>query len=48
MPFHAGLRESVDWFMADPARRTVNAKVDAVIDLVLERWKRGMDAALKE
>ncbi len=48
VPFHAGLRESVDWFMADPARRTVNARVDAVIDLVLERWKRGMDAVLKE
>lgn len=46
VPFHSGVRESVEWLMADPARRTVNAKIDAVIDRVLEAWHRGMAAAL--
>lgn len=44
VPFHQGLRESVQWFLADRARQKVNPQIDAVIDRVLEAWKRGPGA----
>ncbi len=43
--FAEGLRESVEWFLADPARRKVNPKIDASIDRVLAAWSRAMAAA---
>lgn len=39
IPFQRGVRESIEWFLEDSARRTVNPKIDAVIDRVLEAWK---------
>lgn len=48
VPFHAGVRESVEWYRADPTRRRTNARLDAVMDAVLDRWKRGMAAALAD
>lgn len=37
----AALRRSVDWFLADPARQTVDAEVDARIDHTLAAWRAG-------
>jgi nucleoside-diphosphate-sugar epimerase len=39
VPFQRGVRESIEWFLADPSRQKVNPKIDAVIDRVLEAWK---------
>jgi nucleoside-diphosphate-sugar epimerase len=36
--FQEGMREAAAWFMADPARRTVDPALDAVIDRILEAW----------
>jgi len=36
--FQEGMRESAAWFLADPARRTVDAKLDADIDRILAAW----------
>ncbi len=43
---HQGVRESVDWLMADPARRTVNPKLEETVEGILAAWHRGMAAAL--
>lgn len=40
IPFQRGVRESIEWFLADPSRQKVNPKIDAVIDRVLVAWKR--------
>ena len=42
---HEGVRESVDWLMADPARRTVNPRLDTTIERILAAWQRAMTAA---
>ena len=44
--FQQGVRESVEWFRADPSRQIVDAQIDAVIEKVLAAWRRGMAAAL--
>jgi nucleoside-diphosphate-sugar epimerase len=41
--FHEGIRESVDWYMADPSRERVNPVIDATIDRVLSAWHRAVD-----
>lgn len=46
VPLHQGVRESVDWLMADPSRRTVNPKLEETIKRVLAAWQRAMAAAL--
>ncbi|ADK80019.1 SDR family oxidoreductase [Sediminispirochaeta smaragdinae] len=46
IPFHQGVRESVAWYLADPARQRVNEQIDEVIERVLSAWHRGMQAAL--
>ncbi len=38
--FASGLRESLAWFFADPARRKVNPAIDAAMDRILSEWKR--------
>ncbi|WP_295442817.1 NAD-dependent epimerase/dehydratase family protein [uncultured Thiodictyon sp.] len=45
-PLHVGVRESVDWLLADPTRQTINAGVDATIERLLAAWRRAMAAAL--
>jgi nucleoside-diphosphate-sugar epimerase len=40
--FHEGIRESVDYYLADPARQTVNPAIDAVIEKVLAAWRRAV------
>lgn len=46
VPFHEGVRESVEWLMADPARRKVNPKIDQVIERILAAWHKAISAAL--
>ncbi|MBO3663023.1 SDR family oxidoreductase [Microbacterium stercoris] len=37
-PFHEGAQEIVEWFLADPARRTVNADLDAAFDRIIAKY----------
>jgi nucleoside-diphosphate-sugar epimerase len=46
VPFHQGVRESIEWRLAVPARQISNSKTDALIERILAAWKRGMAAAL--
>ena len=38
-PFETGAREIVAWYDADPARRTVDARFDALCDQLVERFR---------
>jgi nucleoside-diphosphate-sugar epimerase len=38
IPFSAGIRRTVDWFDADPSRRTVDAPSNARIDAILKAY----------
>jgi nucleoside-diphosphate-sugar epimerase len=40
IPFAEGIKRTIAWFDADPARRTVNQKADAGVDEILQAWKR--------
>jgi hypothetical protein len=39
--FEQGAREIVDWFDADPARRVVDARLDALMDDLVARFRVG-------
>jgi nucleoside-diphosphate-sugar epimerase len=39
IPFHVGAREIVDWHDEDPARQVVDAKLDALMDRLVERYR---------
>jgi nucleoside-diphosphate-sugar epimerase len=41
VPFEQGAREIVDWHDADPDRRQVDARLDAVMDSLVERFAVG-------
>jgi nucleoside-diphosphate-sugar epimerase len=43
--FHEGIRESVDWLLADPSRQRVNPTTDAAIERILAAWKALSGAA---
>jgi len=45
IPFHQGMRESIEWYLSDPRRQVTNPDMDAVIEKVLAAWKRAMAAA---
>lgn len=38
--FHAGIRESIAWFKADPARQQSVAEVDRVFDQIIAAWRQ--------
>jgi nucleoside-diphosphate-sugar epimerase len=40
-PFAAGAREIIDWYDADPSRRTVDADTDAAFERILAATKQG-------
>ncbi|MBN2353227.1 MAG: SDR family oxidoreductase [Spirochaetales bacterium] len=40
IPFHVGVRRSVEWFMADPRRRAVDPALDKALDHILSDWKK--------
>lgn len=39
IPFEQGAREIVDWYDADPARRQVDTRMDAVMDDLVQRFR---------
>ena len=41
IPFEAGAREIVEWYDGDPSRRTVDARVNGLIDQLVERFRVG-------
>jgi hypothetical protein len=41
IPFEHGAREIVDWFDADPARKVVDAGMDALMDRLVETYRVG-------
>jgi len=45
VPFHEGVRDSVAWFMADPARREIDQKMDDTIEKLLFAWRAAKSAA---
>jgi nucleoside-diphosphate-sugar epimerase len=46
IPLHQGVRESVDWLLADPTRQQINPKLDQQIEHILAAWHRAMAAAV--
>jgi nucleoside-diphosphate-sugar epimerase len=47
VPFTEGIRRTLAWFDADPARRVVDAEADGLWDRVIAAYQRGVDQALK-
>jgi nucleoside-diphosphate-sugar epimerase len=43
IPFERGAREIVAWHDEDPARRTIDTKIDALMDRLVERWRVSRD-----
>ncbi|WP_182111849.1 MULTISPECIES: NAD-dependent epimerase/dehydratase family protein [unclassified Actinotalea] len=39
IPFEQGAREIVEWYDADPARRTVDTRVDALLDRLVDQFR---------
>jgi nucleoside-diphosphate-sugar epimerase len=39
IPYHEGLRKSLEWYDADPARKVVNPAADAEIESLLAVWR---------
>jgi len=47
MPFAAGIRRSIAWFDADPARRQLDAEANAKWDQLIAAYERGLAASRK-
>lgn len=45
IPFAQGIRESIAWFDADPARREVDVELDARWDHLISAYERGLEHA---
>lgn len=46
--FRDGIKRTIAWFDAEPARRIVDATVDARYDRLVAAYERGLDAAKRE
>ncbi len=46
MPFSEGIRRTVAWFDADPARQQVDAEMDARFDRLIEAYEQGLANAV--
>lgn len=44
IPFHIGIRRTLEWFEADPARQIVREESNAKIDRLLEAYRRAVGA----
>jgi nucleoside-diphosphate-sugar epimerase len=42
-----GIRRSIAWLDADPARQEIDSEIDAQWDRMIDAWERGMDVARK-
>jgi nucleoside-diphosphate-sugar epimerase len=47
-PFGQGIRKTLAWFDADPARRQVDAEANATWDKLIEAYEKGMSEAVRE
>ncbi|MGA2513180.1 MAG: SDR family oxidoreductase [Candidatus Limnocylindrales bacterium] len=47
-PFAEGIRRTIAWFDADPARKQVDAQVEARWDRLIAAYERGLAKAMKE
>jgi nucleoside-diphosphate-sugar epimerase len=48
VPFGQGIRRTIAWFDADPARRQVDAETDAVFDKLVEAYERATGDVLRQ
>ena len=48
VPFAEGIRRTVAWFDADPARRQIDTEMDASWDRLIGAYERGLSAARAE
>lgn len=48
VPFHEGLRRTVEWFRADAARQTVDGVYDALADRIVAAWGRAFEGEKSE
>jgi nucleoside-diphosphate-sugar epimerase len=47
-PFGQGIRKTLAWFDADPARKVIDAEANAAWDKLIEAYERGLSAAVRE
>lgn len=45
IPFAHGIKEIMAWYDADPARQTVNAELDALMDRIIAAYEVGLNSA---
>jgi nucleoside-diphosphate-sugar epimerase len=48
VPYSEGIRRTIAWFDADPARRQIDSDANARWDKLLDAWDRGAGQALRE
>ena len=48
VPFREGIRRTIAWFDADPARQQIDTAADARWDKLIDAWDRGTGQALRE
>jgi len=48
VPFSEGIRRTIAWFDADPARRQIDSDADARYDKLIEVWERATGQAVRE
>jgi nucleoside-diphosphate-sugar epimerase len=41
IPFKQGIKRTLDWFEADPARRVVKAETNTLMDTIIQQYERG-------
>ncbi len=47
-PFGQGIRRTLAWFDADPARKRIDAEANATWDKLIDAYERGMNPAVRE
>jgi len=47
-PFGQGIRRTIAWFDADPARKQIDAEANATWDKLIDAYERGMNAAVRQ
>ena len=48
LPFAQGIRRTLAWFDADPARKQIDADANAVYDKLIDAYERGTLEALRQ
>jgi hypothetical protein len=47
VPFAQGIRRTIDWFDADPARKQIDEQANATWDKLIEAYESGTAEALR-